>query len=141
MTKNFILIFFIPFTAFAQIDHWEKLVGESDTWSYRLGNSEPNSSWIDTSFNASDTYIPNAGSSNSTPIIIDADQQQGALTLSPGTSGQESVIIAANGPIQIDTSNVTGPQSIEILAGGAIIIKYYQDAWYVVGYSNSNVTY
>ena len=53
MTKNFILIFFIPFTAFAQIDHWEKLVGESDTWSYRLGNSEPNSSWLDTSFNAS----------------------------------------------------------------------------------------
>ena len=95
----------------------------------------------DTSFNASDTYIPNAGSSNSTPIIIDADQQQEALTLSPGTSGQESVIIAANGPIQIDTSNFTGPQSIEILAGGAISIKYYQDSWYVVGYSNSNVTY
>lgn len=53
MTKKFILIFLVPFTAFAQIDHWEKLVGESDTWSYRLGNSEPNSSWLDTSFNAS----------------------------------------------------------------------------------------
>lgn len=104
--------------------------------------SQSNSSFAaDTSFNASDRYIPNAGSSNSTPMIIDANQQQSPLVLSPGTVGQESVIIAANGSIQIDTSNFEGPQSIEILAGGAISIKYYQDFWYVVGHSNSNVTY
>ena len=102
----------------------------------------PNNNFAaDTSFNASDTYIPNAGSSNSTPVIIDSNQQQGPLTLSPGTTGQESVIIAANGPIQIDTSNFEGPQSIEILTGGAISIKYYQDSWYVIGYSNSNINY
>lgn len=95
----------------------------------------------DSSFNASDTYIPNAGSSNSTPMIIDANQQQTPLAISSGTTGQEAVIIAANGPIQIDTSNFEGPQSIEILAGGAISIKYYQDFWYVIGHSNSNVTY
>lgn len=37
----------------AQIDHWEKLVGENDTWQYRVGNSEPSSSWMNTSFNSS----------------------------------------------------------------------------------------
>ena len=37
----------------AQIDHWEKLVGEDDTWQYRIGNSEPSSNWMNPSFNAS----------------------------------------------------------------------------------------
>ncbi len=37
----------------AQIDHWEKLVGANDTWQYRVGNSEPSSSWMNASFSAS----------------------------------------------------------------------------------------
>jgi len=37
----------------AQIDHWEKLVGANDTWQYRVGNSEPSSSWMNASFNSS----------------------------------------------------------------------------------------
>ncbi len=35
----------------AQVDHWEQLVGESNLWKYRLGNSEPAFDWMSPSFN------------------------------------------------------------------------------------------
>ena len=36
---------------YAQIDHWENLVHESDNWRYFIGNSEPPAQWNSPSFN------------------------------------------------------------------------------------------
>ena len=38
-------------TAQTGIDHWETVVFAEDTWSYRLGTSEPPSNWMQESFN------------------------------------------------------------------------------------------
>ena len=45
------LFLLIPFCLEAQIDHWETAVYASDTWSYRLGTSEPPSNWNENNFN------------------------------------------------------------------------------------------
>lgn len=45
--KSPLLPFFIalPFLAFSQIDHWETAVYAENEWRYRLGTSEPPSTW------------------------------------------------------------------------------------------------
>jgi len=44
MTKRqyfFVLLLFLPSIVSTQIDHWETIVYNTDTWSYFIGNTEP----------------------------------------------------------------------------------------------------
>ncbi len=47
----FLLLFFNNFASFAQVNHWETVVYNSDTWRYFIGNSEPPSIWNSPTFN------------------------------------------------------------------------------------------
>ena len=96
----------------------------------------------DSSFNATSQYVSPMGQSNQPAIMLDADAiPQDGLTLNAGQPGQEAVLISTNGTASINTNNFTGPSNIEILQGGAINIKYHQDSWFIIGSSNSNITY
>ena len=48
-----IVLIALPSLFVAQVDHWETIVYNTDTWSYFIGNVEPPSNWNQTNFNDS----------------------------------------------------------------------------------------
>lgn len=54
MIKAFTILIlgcFLHFTAFAQVNHWETAIYNSDSWQYFVGNSQPPANWHTTAFN------------------------------------------------------------------------------------------
>ncbi|GAB4255675.1 MAG: hypothetical protein Kow0079_12560 [Vicingaceae bacterium] len=50
--KFFTIVFaFLSLVAYSQIDHWETVVFNTDTWKYIPGTSEPDTNWRKVSFN------------------------------------------------------------------------------------------
>ena len=45
------ILLLLPTLFIAQVDHWETIVYNTDTWSYFIGNVEPPSNWNQTNFN------------------------------------------------------------------------------------------
>ena len=53
----FIFIISLPLILFSQIHHWETAVYADSLWKYRLGSSEPSSSWRSVSFDDSLWFV------------------------------------------------------------------------------------
>ena len=52
MKQLILILFFLPRFVFSQnIDHWETVVFENDTWKYFEGTYEPDTNWRALGFN------------------------------------------------------------------------------------------
>lgn len=49
---SFIFLSLITIQSYSQVNHWETVVYNSDTWDYFIGTSNPGNSWYTTSFNS-----------------------------------------------------------------------------------------
>ncbi|UII19200.1 CotH kinase family protein [Fulvivirga ligni] len=63
MTKTFYLCLFliISFTSYAQVDHWESIIREDDSWKFMVPTSQPSSSWYTNAYDDSEWNEGQAG--------------------------------------------------------------------------------
>lgn len=95
----------------------------------------------DSNFNASAVRLPQQAPLTRNVIPLDAATTVQPVAINNGTLGQEAIIIATNGDIQIDTTNFAASPTITILSGGTLSIKYFEGFWYPTGSINTNIIY
>ena len=95
----------------------------------------------DSNFNASAIQLPQQAPLTRNVIPLDATTAQQPVAINNGTLGQEAIVIATNGDIQIDTTNFAESPTITILSGGTLSIKYFDGLWYPTGSINTNIIY
>lgn len=90
------------------------------------------------------TTLPTAGNFASSTYVLDVATiiSSGVtlpLVLNAGTNGQQITLVSDGGDIQIATTNVAGPSSIEIADKGTLTLRYVGAKWYVI--SSYGVTF
>lgn len=95
----------------------------------------------DSNFNASAIQLPQQAPLTRNVIPLDAVTAIQPVVINNGTLGQEAIVIATNGDIQIDTTNFAASPTITILSGGTLSIKYFNGLWYPTGSINTNIIY
>lgn len=58
---SILIITVLSNNSFAQVDHWETVVNDNDTWSYIVPNASTSSNWIQPSFSAASWQTANGG--------------------------------------------------------------------------------
>ena len=48
--RRLLLLWMLPFCAYSQVNHWETVVYDNDTWSYQVPTSSTPASWVSPSF-------------------------------------------------------------------------------------------
>ena len=96
---------------------------------------------VDSNFNANAIQLPQQAPITRNVIPLDAATATQPTVINNGAPGQEAIVIATNGDIQIDTTNFAGSPTITILSGGTLSIKYFEGLWYPTGSINTNIIY
>ena len=86
--------------------------------------------------------LPTGGYDAAT-YILDATAFTNPIILSDAENGQEIVLIPSGGDIDLDVANIAGANSINVMDGGSITLRYstVTDLFYVISAMNSAVVY
>ena len=85
--------------------------------------------------------LPAAASFVHSTYLIDSATAANPVTLNTGSAGQEIMLIADGGTVNIDESNIAGPTAaVEIKGNGTLTLRYVGTAWYIVSSFETTIT-
>lgn len=96
---------------------------------------------IESSFNAGAIQLQSQVPISRNVIPLDINTVTQPVIINSGSIGQEAILIALNGDIELNTLNFAGAPTITILNGGSVSIKYFNGAWYPTAFVNTNIEY
>ena len=77
--------------------------------------------------------MPDVLAFSDSTYMVDSATATLPITLNQAEEGQEITVIAVNGAVTVNASNVAGAASISIAEFGTLTLRYVGSSWYVIG--------